>query len=125
VRSVLVAALGVSLLIGVDASAHPRRPLRTTTLRLNATAYCQRGITSSGVPAHTGIVAADPRRLPIGTRIQILSVDKSYAGVYSVMDTGSRMTGRKLDIFMPSCAKARRFGRRAVEVRVLRERARR
>jgi peptidoglycan lytic transglycosylase len=122
VRSVFVAALGVSLLVGADAEAHSRRPVRSTTLRLDATAYCQRGPTSSGVHARDGIVAADPRRLPVGTRIQILSPDKSYAGVYTVMDTGSRMRGRKLDIFMPSCARARKFGRRPVEVRVLRER---
>jgi 3D (Asp-Asp-Asp) domain-containing protein len=115
-------ALAVSLLISADASAHTRRPIRITSLRLDATAYCQRGPTASGIHARPGGVAADLRRLPLGTRIQILATDKSYAGIYTVMDTGSRMKGRKLDIFMPSCAKARKFGRRVVEVRVLKER---
>jgi len=35
------------------------------------------------------------------------------------MDTGSAIKGRDLDIFMASCARARRFGKRVVLVRVL------
>jgi len=91
---------------------------------LSATAYCDHGRTKSGVHARHGIVAADPRRLPIGTRIRIVA-PKANAGVYTVMDTGSGIKGRELDIFMPSCSMARKFGRRTVEVRVLSERERR
>jgi 3D (Asp-Asp-Asp) domain-containing protein len=87
-------------------------------LRMTATAYCDRGTTRSGVRAHEGIVAADPRRLPIGSRLRIVS-PRGYSGVYSVMDTGSAIKGRDLDIFMASCARARRFGKRVVLVRVL------
>jgi len=88
---------------------------------MTATAYCERGKTSSGVRSRAGIVAADPRRLPIGTRIRIIAPNKPYAGVYTVMDSGPEIKGRELDIFMTSCASARSFGRRVVEVRVLRE----
>jgi 3D (Asp-Asp-Asp) domain-containing protein len=92
---------------------------------MTATAYCERGKTSSGVRSRAGIVAADPRRLPIGTRIRIIAPKEPYAGVYTVMDTGPRIKGRELDIFMASCARARRFGRRVVEIRILREREQR
>jgi 3D (Asp-Asp-Asp) domain-containing protein len=44
---------------------------------------------------------------------------KGYAGVYTVLDTGSTIKGRDLDIFMSSCRAARRFGKRPVHVRIL------
>jgi 3D (Asp-Asp-Asp) domain-containing protein len=87
-----------------------------------ATAYCDRGATKSGVPAQHGVVAADIRRLPLGTRVQVVAPGKPYAGVYTVRDTGSKITGRDLDIFMPSCREARRFGKRPVQVRIITER---
>ncbi|MGH9142023.1 MAG: 3D domain-containing protein [Vicinamibacterales bacterium] len=85
-----------------------------------ASAYCDRGLTKSGVPAQHGIVAADVRRLPIGTRLRILAPGQAYAGEYTVLDTGSKIRGRDLDIFMSSCSRARRFGKRVVQVRILR-----
>jgi 3D (Asp-Asp-Asp) domain-containing protein len=86
---------------------------------MTATAYCGHGPTKSGVPAQRGVVAADVRRLPIGTRLRIVAPGQPHAGVYTVLDTGSKIKGRDLDIFMPSCARARRFGKRPVQVRVL------
>jgi 3D (Asp-Asp-Asp) domain-containing protein len=87
-----------------------------------ASAYCDRGPTKSGVLAQSGVVAADVRRLPIGTRLRIVAPGQPYAGVYTVLDTGSRIKGRDLDIFMPSCSRARRFGKRTVQVRILTDR---
>jgi len=87
-----------------------------------ATAYCDRGPTKSGVRAQHGVVAADTRRLPLGTRVQVVAPGKTYAGVYTVLDTGSKISGRDLDIFMPSCRQARKFGKRPVRVRILAER---
>lgn len=82
-----------------------------------ATAYCLRGKTASGRSVRRGIVAADPRVLPLGTRIR-LSAGK-YSGNYLVADTGGRIKGRVLDIWVPSCSEARRWGRRTVKVTVL------
>jgi 3D (Asp-Asp-Asp) domain-containing protein len=89
---------------------------------MSATAYCDHGPTKSGVHAQRGVVAADVRRLPIGTRLRIVAPGQPYEGVYTVLDTGSKIKGRDLDIFMPSCAHARRFGKRPVQVRLLAER---
>jgi 3D (Asp-Asp-Asp) domain-containing protein len=91
-------------------------------MRMTATAYCDRGPTKSGVRVRSGVVAADVRRLPLGTRLRIVAPGEPYEGVYTVLDTGSKIKGRDLDIFMPSCSHARRFGKRAVQVRVLTER---
>lgn len=88
-------------------------------IRLSATAYCQSGKTAAGTQTHAGIVAADPRVLPVGSVLRIIEPD-GWAGIYTVMDTGGRIKGRDLDIFMPSCARAEQFGRRSVEARVLR-----
>ena len=83
-----------------------------------ATAYCDYGITKSGVLAATGIVAADPKVLPIGSIIEIEA--GRYSGIYTVMDTGELVKGDKIDIFIPSYEEAVRFGARKVIVRILR-----
>jgi 3D (Asp-Asp-Asp) domain-containing protein len=82
-----------------------------------ATAYCLRGKTASGRAVRRGIVAADTRVLPLGTRIH-MSAGK-YSGNYVVADTGGKVKGRVLDIWVPSCAEARSWGRRSVQVTVL------
>ena len=79
-----------------------------------ATAYCLKGRTATGGSVRRGIVAADPRVLPLGSRIQLSA--GSYSGTYTVADTGGAVKGRKLDIWMPSCGEAVRFGRRNVKV---------
>ena len=86
-----------------------------------ATAYCEDGPTRSGLRARRGVVAADLRRLPLGTRLRVIAPGEPYAGVYTVLDSGSKIRGRDLDIFMSSCRTARRFGKRPVQVRILQE----
>ncbi len=82
----------------------------------SATAYCLKGRTALGHGVRRGIIAADPRILPLGSRI---SISGAYSGTYLVSDTGGGVKGRELDIWMPSCAEARRFGRRTVTVTYL------
>lgn len=87
------------------------------TKTFRATAYCLKGRTASGGNVRRGIVAADRRVLPLGTRIQISA--GAYSGTYTVADTGGAVKGNILDIWMPSCAEANRFGRRTVTVSVI------
>jgi 3D (Asp-Asp-Asp) domain-containing protein len=99
------------------ASAHPHRtPTKNGTYV--ATAYAVTGITASGEWTHRHVVAADPDILPIGSRIQVKRAGR-YSGEYVVADTGAKIQGRKLDIYMPSTAECRKFGARKVHVRVL------
>lgn len=84
-----------------------------------ATAYCQDGKTASGVHTDGGVVAADPGVLPIGTRIRVSALKGGRDGIYRVMDTGPRVRGRRIDVFMKSCAEAKRFGRQHVHVVVV------
>ena len=82
-----------------------------------ATAYCLKGRTASGGGVRRGIVAADTRILPLGTRINISA--GAYSGTYTVADTGGAVRGRILDIWVPSCSEANKFGRRTVKVSVV------
>jgi 3D (Asp-Asp-Asp) domain-containing protein len=82
-----------------------------------ATAYCLKGRTASGGSVRRGIVAADRRVLPLGTKIQISA--GAYSGIYTVADTGGAVRGNILDIWVPSCAEANRFGRKTIKVSVL------
>ncbi len=81
-----------------------------------ATAYCLRGKTAMGHGVRSGLIAADPRVLRLGSRVNLTG---SYGGTYLVSDTGGGIKGRRLDIWMPSCSEARRFGRRNVTVSLL------
>ncbi len=82
-----------------------------------ATAYCDHGFTASGVWVREGIVAGDPRVLPLGSLIDI-RVDGEVLERYEVMDTGGKIKGYIVDIWMPTCEEATRFGHREVQVRV-------
>jgi 3D (Asp-Asp-Asp) domain-containing protein len=115
-----VATLGcVTLLSSQPSAAGEAAATRVhTTMRVVATAYCHKGRTKSGILAHRSIVASDPRVLPLGSMLII--PDTLSAGTYTVMDTGSRVKGRAIDIFMPSCASAARFGRKPLQVRIIR-----
>lgn len=88
-------------------------------LRFTATAYCKGEVTASGVWPRTGVAAADPTLLPVGSVIQVVDVPP-YTGIYTIMDTGPWVLGRHIDIYMWSCLEAVKFGRRSVEVTVLR-----
>jgi 3D (Asp-Asp-Asp) domain-containing protein len=82
-----------------------------------ATAYSLRGRTASGRPVAKGLIAADPRHLPLGARVRLEA--GAYSGEYLVADTGSMVRGRRIDIWTPSSREAMRFGRRTVKLTVL------
>jgi len=80
----------------------------------NATAYCLGGKTAMGHGVRRGIVAADPRVLRLGSKVTINA--GPWSGTYLVSDTGGGIKGKRLDIWVPSCSEARRFGRRTIQV---------
>ncbi len=88
-------------------------------MTFTATAHSQKGETADGTRSRRGVVAADPRVLPLGSRIRIRGAGK-YSGVYRVEDTGPAVKGRTVDIFLRTPAEAKRFGRKRVRVEVLR-----
>jgi 3D (Asp-Asp-Asp) domain-containing protein len=95
-------------------------PKPGSRLSFSATAYCKGSTTASGVNVRSGIAAADPDLLPVGSVVQVDAPGARYDGVYTVMDTGPKVQGRHVDLYMWSCHEALRFGRAAVRLSVLR-----
>jgi 3D (Asp-Asp-Asp) domain-containing protein len=95
-------------------------PAPGVRLPFSATAYCKGTKTASGVAPRTGVAAADPALLPAGSVVNVATGDAKYNGVYTVMDTGPEVQGRELDLYMWSCHEALRFGRKNIQVTVLR-----
>jgi 3D (Asp-Asp-Asp) domain-containing protein len=94
----------------------PVPPAAAKSVSFTITAYCLTGTTASGTRVAPGIVAADPNVLPLGTVIRLAGLNRRYNGTYTVMDTGARIRGRRLDLYVPDCAEAVRFGRRSGHV---------
>ncbi len=69
------------------------------------------GMTASGRPAGHGVVAVDPRVIPLGTRMYIPGYGRAVAG-----DTGGAIRGNRIDLGFNSNAAANQFGRRSVTV---------
>jgi 3D (Asp-Asp-Asp) domain-containing protein len=82
-----------------------------------ATAYSLHGRTASGRPVAKGLIAADPRHLPLGSRVRLDA--GTYSGEYLVADTGTLVRGKRIDIWTPTSREAMRFGRRTVKLTVL------
>ncbi len=65
-------------------------------------------------------MAADPNVLPLGSRIRVSGAG-TYSGEYTVVDSGRKVKGKVIDIYMSSVPEARKFGRKKVEVEILEE----
>jgi 3D (Asp-Asp-Asp) domain-containing protein len=95
-------------------------PAPGSQIVFTATAYCKGQVTSTGVAPRRGVVAADPALLPAGSVVQIDSREAHVDGIYTVLDTGPEIQGRRVDVYMWSCNDALRFGRQTVSLTVLR-----
>ena len=101
---------------GID----PAAPVPGARLQFTATAYCKGTTTASGAEVRTGIAAADDDILPVGSVVNIATDNAKYNGVYTIMDTGPAVQGRLIDLYMWSCHEALAFGRKPIQVTVLR-----
>lgn len=72
------------------------------------------GLTATGMRAGHGVVAVDPRVIPLGTRLYIPGYGFAIAG-----DVGSAIKGDKIDLGYNTLREALHFGRRKVTVYVL------
>jgi 3D (Asp-Asp-Asp) domain-containing protein/peptidoglycan hydrolase CwlO-like protein len=81
------------------------------TLTVTATGYAIKGRTATGAPKGWGIVAVDPSVIPLGTRMTIPGYGSGVAA-----DTGTAVRGATIDLWFPSLAQARAWGRRTVTI---------
>ena len=84
-----------------------------------ATAYAAKGNCCNGVKATVGCAAVDPRKIPLGSIIEVFNLNngKSY-GTFTACDIGGAMiSGRVLvDLCLGSEAACRAFGKKRVKV---------
>lgn len=123
VASILILSAGIACFGQTRAVAPPAKSTKAKSalrpaMRFQATANSVEGITAKGTVAHEGIVAADPAVLPLGSLIRVTGAG-TYSGTYAVTDTGPRIAGRHIDIYVPTTEEAKQFGRKTVYVRVL------
>ena len=80
-------------------------------LTVSATGYSLAGRTATGMPAGWGVVAVDPALIPLGTRLTIPGYGEAVAA-----DTGGGVRGGSIDLWFPTLAQARAWGRRTVTI---------
>jgi 3D (Asp-Asp-Asp) domain-containing protein len=115
----LAALIACALLPPVSALPRSSRTHRRPTIRyFIATAYSVEGTSASGKWSHPGTVAADRKILPLNSRIRIYGAGQ-YSGEYTVEDSGAKVGGHHIDVYMLSRAEAKKFGRQLVKVLVL------
>jgi 3D (Asp-Asp-Asp) domain-containing protein len=87
------------------------RPLATSEpVPVLVTAYCLSGTTRRGRYVRPGIVAADPHLFPLSRYLELYAGTR-YLGRFLVDDTGSRIRGAHIDMWVPTCREAILFGR--------------
>ncbi|MDF2891961.1 MAG: hypothetical protein K0R80_2328 [Clostridia bacterium] len=99
----------------------------TRAIKMSATAYdatfesCGKypddphyGITYSGLKVRPGIVAVDPRVIPLGTWLYVEGYGEALAA-----DIGGAIKGNKIDLYYESPSDVKKFGRRPVKVYIL------
>jgi resuscitation-promoting factor RpfB len=87
-----------------------------------AKAYSGGGTTSTGRPAMVGHIAVNPKQIPYGTRLYVVSLDGKYIYGYCIAaDTGGfvKTNGCTIDIYMNTFEECYQWGHRGVRIYVL------
>jgi 3D (Asp-Asp-Asp) domain-containing protein len=105
--------LGAGAASGLAASS--TEASRASRLTVDAVAYHLPGHTASGLPCARGVVAVDPKLITLGTQIYVPGYGRAVAA-----DVGTAIKGRIIDVWMPTDAAARKWGRRTVTITIYR-----
>lgn len=82
---------------------------------VEATAYTHTGNTTfTGIWPYEGVVAVDPRVIPLGTKMYVEGYGYAVAA-----DTGGLIKGNIIDVFMDTHEKAVNWGRKKVKIYIL------
>ena len=102
--------------LGIEGSAfgQPQAP-QAYRIKVDAVAYSLPGSTALGVPVGKGVVAVDPKLIPLGTKLHVPGYGPGLAA-----DVGYAIKGRIIDLWFPTRAQARQWGRRTVTITVYR-----
>ncbi len=76
--------------------------------------------TATGTTARVGAIAVDPKVIPYGTRMYIVSSDGSITyGVATAEDCGGSIKGNRIDLFFDTYYECIQFGVRSCTVYIL------
>lgn len=98
----------------VTTEAKPAAPRTGRQLTVQATAYALPGTTAIGVGVRYGIIAVDPRVIPLGTRLYVPGYGEGIAA-----DTGEAVKGNRIDVWLPSEAQAQEWGVKTLTITIL------
>ena len=73
-------------------------------------------ITATGKEVYEGVIAVDPKVIPLGTEVQIKDV-----GTFIAEDTGGKIKGNRVDIYFSSREEAKDFGKKGIWLRIVEE----
>jgi 3D (Asp-Asp-Asp) domain-containing protein len=111
-----LAAVLTGTLLGAGGSAFGQpQAQQAYRLKVDAVAYYLPGKTALGVPVRRGVVAVDPKLIPLGTKLHVPGYGHGLAA-----DVGHAIQGRIIDLWFPTTAQARSWGRRTVTITVFR-----
>ncbi|MBO1510615.1 LysM peptidoglycan-binding and 3D domain-containing protein [Metabacillus bambusae] len=108
--------------VETDSKASTEQPVEEK-LTVTATAYtanCEgcSGTTKTGIDLIANpdkkVIAVDPDVIPLGSKVHVEGYGEAIAG-----DIGGAITGNRIDVFIPSESKAKKWGRKKVEVKIL------
>ena len=85
------------------------------TIKVVATAYTGYSTTSTGQKPVWGTIAVDPRVIPYGTKVYI----PQFGRTFIANNTGGAIKGNKIDIFMNTRKECYNWGRRTIEIQIL------
>lgn len=72
------------------------------------------GYTAIGLKAERGIIAVDPKVIPLGSRVYVEGYGEAIAG-----DVGGAIKGNRIDVCFPTVRECLQWGRRKVRVTIL------
>ena len=107
-----VLTIGDGIIVTADGEVYTYKK----TMKAKATAYTHTDkgcdmITATGTTVHWGTVAVDPRVIPYGTKMFIVSNDGKYIyGLSAAEDCGGSIKGDRIDLYMPTTSECFQFG---------------
>ena len=116
----VISTLTPSTPIELDANGRPIN--YTKKLTGKATAYCKGTTCATGVKVRPGYIAVNPKQIPYGTKMYIVSSDGKYNYGYAIAaDTGgfAKNGSAIADLYMSSYNDCIKFGRRSIEIYIL------
>jgi len=111
VKSQALQSAAVTNAVSAQTPADPVPTPDARTLTVSSTGYSLPGFTATGLPVGWGVVAVDPSVIPLGTRLTIPGYGEGVAA-----DVGSAVRGADIDLWFPTLAQARAWGRRTVTI---------